>query len=117
MPLSEMRKRPALYPGHLSLRLLNVYIDGHDEAEYDPASGRFMARFQTYAEKWHCSNATHGWVELIARKEGTGEEGRKAFYKLLDKHVEERTGENGKLDPFHCHIKATEESRGIHRDN
>ena len=117
--LSEIRKRPALYLGRLSLLILNAYIDGylHDKAEYDPASGRFMARFQIYVEKWYHSNTTHGWAELIELNEGTGDEGMKAFYKLLDKYVEEKAWENEKLDPLYYHIKATEDSLGIHRDN
>lgn len=90
--LSEMRERPGMYLGKKSLELLDAYINGYLDHQYELESnfrsdfldfGPFVRRYFNVEEEFH-------WLRIIAYHSSSDETAIDLFYELLDKFLIEK---------------------------
>ncbi|MEG0415780.1 MAG: hypothetical protein RR565_06550 [Erysipelothrix sp.] len=86
--LEGIRKRPSMYLGTKSLKLLNAYLNGFlsgsglvENSEYQ----NFRTQFQKYVLELYPTQKSLGWSSIIIKvSQGDEERAFDLFFRLLD---------------------------------
>lgn len=89
--LLEIRKKPGMYLGELSLRLLRPYIEGYIACLYEQNKEFDTIFFYFIKHIQHKYNiySNHGWNSIISFYSSNEEDALNNFYYCLDEFIEE----------------------------
>ena len=88
--LNEVRKRPNMYLGKVSLERLSAFIDGYmtclRQVNHDERLD-FYPGFQKYVQETYHIQATKNWASIITEFNVVEEDAFRRFFELLDEFL------------------------------